>query len=143
MTRTAFISGHTDISEEVFNKFYKPRLSTAAITGDNFVTAAAFGADRMCIDYLINVKHIHPQRLTVYLHEKYIERKYPYEEKGIRVKTGFASHLQRDEQMTKDSDYDITWLRSIEEAKLLYGKDWEKDKKSATELNLLRREITT
>lgn len=142
MARTAFLSGHTDLMEQEFKDFYAHKLDKAVAQGHDFVTAAAFGTDLQCLEYLFS-KKVDPKRITVYLHEKYFSRKAGYEEKGVLVKGPFPTHQARDEQLTKDSDYDILWIRNDERAKAKYGDDWKKDRKSSVELNLDRRSEVT
>ena len=139
MGRTAFISGHTDLTNEEFVKHYVPQLKNALEENDNFLTAYAFGADVKSVDWLLR-NGIDPKKITVYLLDKYIHKLKTLQELHVNVETGFGTHLKRDEKLTEDSDYDITWLRSIEDSKHMYGTDWSKGSVSATEKNILRRE---
>jgi len=143
MTRniTAFISGHTDLTKEEFQTHYVPLLDDAVNKNYDFVTAAAFGADRMAIDYLIQERKVSPNKITVYLHERYADRLLFYRNSGFKVKMGFSSHVDRDTAMTNDSNLDIAWLRTDEEAKERYGSQWLKGDKSSTERNLQRRNV--
>jgi 4-hydroxy-3-methylbut-2-enyl diphosphate reductase IspH len=137
--RIAFISGHTDIDENEFNEHYKQALDEAVENKDKFIMAAAYGADLDCLDYLMR-KGVDVKDVTICIHDKYIdEKKKKFEEKGLVVLTGFPTHRERDQYMTEMSDYDIAWLRPVEEAKRKYGETWEKDQTSAVEHNLQRR----
>jgi len=137
----AFISGHTDspeVLEPEFQEHYVPKLDKAIENNDCFVTAAAYGIDRLAIQYLLD-NGVSPSQISIYLHEKYADRKAEYQAKGFVVKGPFASHSDRDAQMTKDSDYDIAWVRSDDEAKAIYGDEWKKGDICATEKNIRRR----
>lgn len=138
--KTAFISGHTDLTQEEFDKHYAPVLKKMAWDYYYYVTAAALGADRMAMEYLVNKCGVLPRRITIYLHDNYKDREEGYSEDGYRVYAGYNTHHERDEAMTKASSVDVAWLRPDEEARAMYGSDWKKDAMSATERNILRRE---
>jgi hypothetical protein len=58
---------------------------------------------------------------------------------SFECKGGFTSDTERDESMTKDSDFNILWVRSEEETKKLLGKKYKPGFVSGTERNRLRR----
>ena len=58
---------------------------------------------------------------------------------GVRVIKGW--HTERDAAMTRDSDYDILWVRSDEETKVLYGTKYRPGRVSGTQKNKDRREV--
>lgn len=141
IVKTAFISGHTDLSGEEFLLHYAKRLKEAVKKNHNFVMAGAHGADLLCLNYLIVVKKISPSRISIYLHEKYSDRFEILQSLGLKVYSGFSTHSGKDAMMTKYSDYDIAWLRPDEVARLRYGDNWKKGDISATEKNLIRRSM--
>lgn len=122
--KTAFISGHLDLTQEEFDEHYKNRITSAFIIGHNFVVGDARGCDSMAQQLLatIALNNI----VTVY-HMYDAPRNFictpvlPFDKVG-----GFTSDKERDEAMTEDSDYDIAWVR-------------EGRKNSGTAQNLKRR----
>ena len=119
-----FISGHRDLTWEEFAKWYAPAISRTLSTdnGATFVVAECEGADRMAQDYLLACG-VAPIGITVYhmlKSPRYLANK------SMRSVGGFTSDLQRDEAMTKNSDYDIAFIRKGKET-------------SGTAQNILRR----
>jgi hypothetical protein len=139
---TAFISGHINILDTEFNKYYSNELDNTINQNQNFVIGNSDGADYMALHYLLK-KGINPKNITIYYYVKYpnnnTRSEEYYQNLGVNVITGFTSYTQRDKSMTLASDYDIAWIRSLEESKMLYGDDFNFDKKSGTQLNLERR----
>lgn len=133
--KTAFISGHIDVSEEEFLYFYAKPIDQAIAEGNHFVVGDAPGVDLLSQKYV--VEHVGPKRITVFcrgttprcLHCK-----------ELTVIYGFESHEAKDAAMTKNSDYDIAFVRSVEEQKALYGNRF-RPRISGTEKNLLRRNL--
>lgn len=119
-----FISGHRDLTWEEFAKWYAPAISRTLGTdnGAMFVVAECEGADRMAQDYLLACG-VPVRNITVYH-----MLKTPRYLADSRIPTigGYTSDVQRDEAMTKNSDYDIAFIRK--------GKE-----KSGTAQNILRR----
>lgn len=137
----AFISGHINISDEEFNKHYTNKIDEAINNNHKFVIGNANGADSLAFSYLLN-KGVDPKNITIYYYVKYPNnniRKVDYYKKlGANVVTGFTSYTDRDKNMTLSSDYDIAWVRQLEESKKIY-KNFDANKKSGTQLNLDRR----
>src|SRR5579862_8027414 len=138
----AFVSGHVNITPEEFALHYVPKLSIALAKGDDFVVGCANGADRMALEWL-HKAGIFGERVTVYGYEKSLttmaERMDYFSSLGFKTVVGFSSYTSRDAQMTADSDYDIAWVRPPEECKKLLGENYNPNRKSGTELNLIRR----
>ena len=63
-----------------------------------------------------------------------------YRKQGFGVKVVNGWHTERDAEMTRDSDYDILWIRPDEETKVLYGKKYRPGRISGTQKNKDRRE---
>lgn len=64
-----------------------------------------------------------------------------FENMGVNVKMIGGDHTRRDTVMTRESDYDVLWVRPEEETKRLYGTKWRPGRVSGTEKNRLRREV--
>lgn len=137
--RTAFISGHLDLSDEEFSLHYRPLIEKAVQAGDMFVVGDARGADLMAQKLLMDL--MGPQesnaRVCVYhLHAtplNYVP--------GLRIhQSNFKSHNAKDSAMTFNSDYDILWVRPPEESRKLFGIKFDPKRVSGTERNRRRRE---
>lgn len=113
----SFISGHLDLSEMEFKKYYKPQIDLALELGESFVVGDARGADSLAQKYLLG----RSTNVTVYhMFET------PRNNAGFATQGGFQSDTERDRAMTKDSTKDIAWVREGRE-------------KSGTQKNLNRR----
>lgn len=101
-----FISGHREISQEEFNKFYVPVLNEV-IDNDpdaQFVVGDYQGVDTMAQNWLNEI----PDKVTVYhMFESPRVKKNP----NFKTKGGFKTDEERDAAMTKDSDLDIAFLK--------------------------------
>ena len=101
-----FISGHREISQEEFNKFYVPVLNEV-IDNDpdaQFVVGDYQGVDTMAQYWLNEI----PDKVTVYhMFESPRVKKNP----NFKTKGGFKTDEERDAAMTKDSDLDIAFLK--------------------------------
>ncbi|OCK86117.1 hypothetical protein K432DRAFT_377071 [Lepidopterella palustris CBS 459.81] len=154
--RTAFVSGHIDITSSQFTENYSAGLDAAIANGDNFIMSNAGGADTMALAYL-RAHNVSPDRITIYMHTprpnqklngtqvrinstrlgKAVEEKYAKEGYGFKVVKGY--HTERDTAMTEDSDYDILWVRSEGDTKKLYGAKYRAGRISGTQQNKDRR----
>lgn len=101
-----FISGHREISQEEFDKFYVPVLNEV-IDNDKdaqFIVGDYQGVDTMAQNWLNQM----PDRVTVYhMFENPRVKKNP----NFKTKGGFKTDEERDAAMTKDSDLDIAFLK--------------------------------
>lgn len=135
-----FISGHLDISDEVFSLHYKPSIDLAIKEEKSkFVMGDSVGADTMAQSYLAETAKSVPglqERVTVFhMFDK------PRNNVGnFATHGGFKDDESRDQAMTMFSTDDILWIRSPEESKKLYGKKFRPNRISGTEKNKLRRE---
>ncbi len=137
---TNFISGPLDISPEVFDSYYVPKIIQGIEQGANFIFGDAQGVDLMTNKWFhaMNLSHSEfhlDNRITVY-HMFTSPRSNPG---NFATKGGFESDSQRDNEMTNNSTHDILWFRSPEEAKELYGDRYDPKRKTGTEKNYLRR----
>jgi hypothetical protein len=143
VTRTAFISGPLDATDEYFTLYYKDAIDGAIQAGHRFVVGPVAGIDTLALAYLLAQK-IEPGRVTVYM--AHFEHAMPdlrrhFEDMGIgtkRVGDMGATTRDRDAKMTEDSDYDILRYRTEQEAKTQYGSGWW-PRVSNTEMNERRR----
>lgn len=142
----AFISGHTNLTEIEFEKHYQDLIDIAIKNKHYFIIGNADGGDTMALNYLLK-ESINPSHITICYYNRYENSKRPiehYKELGLNVLTGlddkkFTSYTNRDKYMTLNSDYDIAWVRPLEECKKMYGQGFISTKKSGTQLNLERR----
>ena len=139
----AFCSGHVNLTSQEFEQHYQPDLEDAIIKGHHFVVGSSPGADTMALDFLIN-RLMGSSRINVYLFERSPKRdkecRERYASLGIPFQFGFNSYTSRDAQMTKDSTYDIAWVRPLAESQKLLGSDFDPKKISGTQRNLDRRQ---
>ena len=160
--RVAMISGHIDLAPETFLLHYQAPLDAAIAAGDSFVLSNAGGADTLALGYLLS-RSVPPERITIYIHTpparrqkhgganetmKRIDRQRTgpevldgYRVQGFGVKVVDGWHTERDAIMTRESDYDILWVRSEEDTRMLYGKKYRPGRVSGTEKNRERREL--
>lgn len=122
---TYFISGHRNITEEEFEKFYKTTIDMVLDkTHDcRFVVGDYHGVDIMSQNYLLDVMGIEPSRVTVYHMYDTPRNK---NEKVVNFVGGFQTDEERDSAMTHNSFEDIAFVR-----------DWTM--LSGTAQNILRR----
>ena|SRR5581483_5338407 len=138
MSKIAFVSGHVELDHKTFLDHYQGPLDEAIKNQCSFVIGNAQGADTYALNYLLE-KQVNPHNITIYIYSRFQKSCENYAKKGINVKSGFKSYSERDQSLTLNSDYDIAWVRSEEESKILFGNRWKPHKKSATQLNLERR----
>ena len=160
--RVAFISGHIDLPRQTFLLHYKDRLDAAIAAGDDFILSNASGADSLALQYLQS-QNVSPSRVKIYIRTppverqkaaetnetiRHVDRRRPQQEtmdqygkQGFAVKVLDGSHTERDTVMTRESDYDILWIRSEEDTKALYGRKYRPGRVSGTQKNKDRREM--
>lgn len=117
MSKIYFISGHLDLTEEEFSKYYIALIHNGLDEDASFVIGDAKGTDLLAQNYLKG------KSLKVTVYHMFA---YPRNNVGFNTKGGFASDEARDKQMTNDSTHDIAWVRPGRE-------------KSGTSKNLKRR----
>ncbi len=101
-----FISGHRDLTQEEFNKYYLPEIERALREDENcsFVVGDYEGVDRMAQEIL---SILCPNKVTVY-HMFEAPRNLAT---GLLTKGGFRSDEERDAAMTENSDLDIAFVK--------------------------------
>ena len=117
-TKTCFISGHLDLTDEEFEEHYKPKIERACSEGASFVVGDAVGTDTKAQEFLLKLG----ADVTVFhMFEK------PRNNIGNqKTRGGYTSDTSRDQAMTAVSNEDIAWVRPGRE-------------KSGTAKNLKRR----
>jgi hypothetical protein len=132
----------TDTNENVFH--FRPRgyfrrrvgvklqIDDSIENGGYFVVGDAFGADQMSLNYLWD-KQI--EKVVIY----HMHKSPLFDNPGFPTKGGYKNHRKKDSQMTKDSDFDIAWVRSDEESEKLYGRKYNPGRISGTQKNINRR----
>jgi hypothetical protein len=103
--RTAFISGHLDLTREEFDEHYAPQIEEALKEVCCFVIGDARGCDQMAQQYLW--ARGYDDLVTIY--HMFDAPRHAF--KGIALQGGFKSDDERDTAMTEASDYDIAWVR--------------------------------
>lgn len=117
------ISGHTDLSQELFDHYYAPEILKKVNEGCSFVMGCANGADKMAFNLL---SPIIPHRITLY--QKGNIPEWIPKEFNPQIVTGFSTWSERDETMTRVSNIDIAY---IYDTKFALG--------SGTAMNIIRR----
>ena len=100
-----FISGHRNLGQELFNKYYVPEIERVLEKDPwcEFVIGDYEGVDLMAQNYLKD----YPEKVTVY-HMFTSPRNLASDE--FRLRGGFKSDEERDAAMTSDSDQDIAYV---------------------------------
>ena len=132
-SHTYFISGHIDINPDEFKTHYIHKIDEALSQQDGiFVIGDANGTDTLAQTYLKDKT----DKVTIY----HIKTS-PLNNIGdFKTKGGYKNHNRKDTAMTLISDYDIAWVRPIEDQKKLYGSNYKK-RISGTERNIRRRSL--
>lgn len=127
---TYFISGHRNITQEEFNNNYGKYLTnlltkTPSTANVRFIMGDYYGVDIMAQHYLIEVLNFPPERICVYHMFDKPRNIHPLIDNRVG---GFTSDEERDATMTRDSDFDIAFVRNH-------------NKWSGTGANILRRNL--
>jgi hypothetical protein len=112
-----FISGHIDLTQEEFDTYYRHLLDRAIERDECFVVGDAKGTDTLAQQYLFG------RTEAVIVYHMFAS---PRNNAGFPTRGGFQSDVERDTQMTLDSDRDLAWVRRGRE-------------RSGTQANLDRR----
>lgn len=123
--KTWFISGHRDITDLEFEKYYQTAINNVV---DNypdvkFVIGDYQGADIMAQNYLVDVLQFDTNRITVY---HMFDKPRNINPKITNTVGGFKTDEERDAAMTENSFDDIAFVRDY-------------TKLSGTAQNILRR----
>lgn len=113
-----FISGHRNLSYEDFEKYYIPRIKEV-IEEDpkaEFVVGDCDGVDKYVMDYIFNktnnavtIYHMFdkPRNTPNNKHPGSLVSSYKY----VYFRSRFTSDEERDSAMTRDSDFDIAFIK--------------------------------
>lgn len=134
MTTVCFISGHIDLTEDEFFKYYKSKIDDAMLRNCNFVVGDSDGADFLAQKYLLKNYDIN----KVIIYHLFFRPKNNIDSK-FKTIGGYISHNRKDSAMTKCSHEDIAYVRPLEETKKLLGKSYNPNYISATQRNIDRR----
>ena len=104
------ISGHTDITQEQFQKYYQPLIDEYVDKGAKFIVGGAYGTDSMAQHYLAT------KNVDVTVYDKGDQNNVHDPEKFNHL-NGFPSYPKRDAAMTENSTVDIAFLRNDRMAK--------------------------
>ena len=113
-----FISGHRDLSYEDFEKYYIPKIKEVVEEDPRaeFVVGDCDGVDKYTMDYIfdetmnaITIYHMFdkPRNTPNYKHPGSLVSSYKY----VYFRSGFKSDEERDSAMTRDSDFDIAFVK--------------------------------
>ncbi|MBD2336183.1 hypothetical protein H6G64_04160 [Calothrix sp. FACHB-156] len=97
-----FISGHLDLTQAEFDMYYRPLIDRAIAQNECFIVGDAKGADTLAQQYLFE------RTEAVIIYHMFTS---PRNNAGFPTCGGFHSDIERDTQMTLDSDRDIAWVR--------------------------------
>lgn len=123
MSRVYFISGHRDITQDEFDKYYLNTINKLAEDNNNtFVVGDYHGVDIMAQTELAFL--VDPDRVTVY---HMFDKPRNLASTKFHLKGGYKTDEERDAAMTRESTDDIAWIRK--------GKE-----DSGTAQNILRRQ---
>ena len=108
---TVFISGHRDITDEEMHRLYHPAIIKAVDNNCNFVVGDYWGVDEKAQEFL-SILIPNPQeqhnRVTVY---HMFDKPRICKSENFNTKGGFKTDEERDAAMTKESDFDIAFVR--------------------------------
>ena len=120
--KVVFISGHRDITQDEFDKYYLDILDKLAENPHvTFVVGDYQGVDYMAQQALSEM--VNPDRVTVY---HMFEKPRHLANNKFHLKGGYKNDIERDSAMTHDSTEDLAWIRKGKET-------------SGTAQNILRR----
>ena len=132
--KIAFISGHRDITQEEFQKNYVPAIMDHAMSSGWFVVGDCDGCDKMAAEFIADIAKILPNAIHLTIYHMFDTPRFEIELKDTRNPESsidyigyYETDIERDFAMTKDSDFDIAFIRDKSK--------W----KSGTAQNLLRR----
>ncbi len=139
--KTAFISGHIDVNEDIFITQYKNAIDVAIEAQHKFVIGNARGVDTHALNYLLK-NNVSPSDITIhcYIKDGNDGQIKFYKKLKVNIIEHFISYSARDAHMTEVSDYDIAFVRSAEDSQKLFGEKYNPKIISGTKLNLLRRQ---
>lgn len=105
-----FISGHRDITEKEFKKYYISKMDQVLKEDKDakFVVGDYEGVDIMAQEYFVSSGY--QDRVTVY-HTFTSPRNIASSD--LKTSGGYVDDVDRDSVMTRDSDFDIAFYRPV------------------------------
>lgn len=116
-----FVSGHRNLTQEEFNKYYVPEIMATFLHCTpcgmpDFVVGDYYGVDKMFMDFILPYVCKGDCSLTIY-HMFDSPRNTPFDrsveeltkEFNVTFIGGFQTDEERDSAMTEDSDFDIAF----------------------------------
>ena len=108
-----FISGHRDLTQEEFDKYYVPKI-TRVMDEDpfaDFVIGDWEGCDKMALEYILSQESY--GYISIYCVGQCRIKPFGYDATNFeRTFINFyTSYDDCDATMTQDSDFDIAWIR--------------------------------
>ena len=103
-----FISGHRDLSQEDFDKYYVPAIEEV-LHGDlgyAFVMGDCDGVDYMAQKYLVDIG----KACFIELYHMFEKPRHLLSDEII-CRGGYTGDIERDSAMTKNSDVDIAFIQ--------------------------------
>lgn len=98
--KTYFISGHLDVDEDFFNKYYLEKILDAIDEGASFVVGDAPGIDTLSQKYLFKILTEKELKERVTIYHMFDKPRYICSD-VIKCVGGFKNDKSRDEAMTK------------------------------------------
>ena len=108
-----FISGHRDLTQEEFDKYYAPKINRVMEEDPraDFVIGDWEGCDKMALEFILSQKSY--GYISIYCVDQC--RVKPFGDNITNFERTFISFCTNyddcDACMTLDSDFDITWIR--------------------------------
>lgn len=124
-----FISGHRNLSEDEFINYYIPEIDNI-ISNDNtsrFIIGDCDGCDIMAQNYLFDSVGYNKDYITIYTCIRENGQSF-VNPNATNIIDGFPNDIERDIAMTKNSHYDVAYVRNNMEL-------------SGTAQNILRRKM--
>jgi hypothetical protein len=103
--KIAQISGHYDLTDAEFECHYRSEIDEAIAHGDHFIVGDANGAELSAQRYLFTRLGASDRVRVFHTFDR------PRHNAGFPTVGGFESDELRNEAMTRQSDYDIAWVR--------------------------------
>ncbi len=104
--KVAFISGHRNLEQSEFDKYYVPEIQKYANLGYDFVVGDYYGCDIMAQTWIS--EHLDHNRVTVY---HMLKSPRNLASKDFKQVGGFKTDIERDSAMTNASSVDIAFIR--------------------------------
>lgn len=102
---TIMISGQTDLSRELFDKFYVPEIDKCVKLGHSFMMGTATGVDTMALEYVHDEVGLGPDRITMVYKKDLVAR-----DDATTIGGNFKTYPDRDSFMTQNTCADVAFV---------------------------------